>query len=206
MPAIADLVANLEHDHDDALAKIDALNAANAALIEAINAITVEKAALEARVTELSTRNDGMIAMAEKVASSALDMLNAARLPAGTPAEVIPFAPKPKVLTTTASVAPTVGLADVLITEEMLKSEPAPQAVAQATANATGPRAVPSRPVPTAAPIIEPTSAVDRIKRHFLPSLTLMRRPVDPAMRVDAGGLPMFLRRDTVFALIVDAA
>jgi hypothetical protein len=27
-----------------------------------------------------------------------------------------------------------------------------------------------------------------------------MRRPVESAMHVDSGGLPMFLRRDTVFA------
>ena len=200
MPAIADQVASLEHDHSDALAKIDALNATNAALTDAVNAITAEKAALEARVAELSMRNDGMIAMAEKVASSALDMLTTARLPAGTPAEVIPFAPKQKTVTT-ASVAPSVGLADVLITEEMLKPEPARQAVAQAIANDTVPRAVPSTPPkPAAVPIIEPMSAVDRIKRHFLPAVTLMRRPVDLTMRVDPGGLPMFLRRDTVFA------
>jgi hypothetical protein len=110
----------------------------------------------------------GMLAMVEKVATGALDMLTAARLPAVTPAEVIPFAPKLKSLTT-ASLAPSVGLADVLITDEMLKPEQTRQAVAQAMTNDTLPRAVPSR-----------TSAVDRIKRHFLPAVTpLMRRPVD---------------------------
>jgi hypothetical protein len=194
MSAIADQVAALEHDHSDALAKIDALNATNAALTDALNAITAEKALLEARVAELGIRNDGMIAMAEKVASSALDMLNAARLPAGTPAEVIPFAPKLKTVSA-ASVAPSVDLADVL--QEMLKPEPALQAVAQAMANDTVPPLVPSRPPkPAAVAISESTSAVDRI----------MRRPIDSAMRVDPGGLPMFLRRDTVFARTVDAA
>jgi hypothetical protein len=204
MSAIADQVATLEHDHGDALAKIDNLSATNAALTDALNAITAEKALLEARVAELSMRNDGMIAMAEKVASSALDMLNAARLPAGTPAEVIPFAPKLKTVSA-ASVAPSVSLADVL--EEMLRPEPARQAFAHAEANDTGPWPVPSSPSkPAAVPIIEPTSAIDRIKRHFLPAVTLMRRPVDSAMRVDPGGLPMFLRRDTVFAHTADAA
>jgi hypothetical protein len=189
MPAIADQVAALEHDHCDALAKIDALNATNATLTDALKAITAERDALEAKVAELSTRTDGMIAMVEKVASSALDMLKAARLPAGTPAEVIPFAPKLKTVIT-ASVAPSVGLADVITTEEMLKPEPVP-------------RAVPSRPPkPAAAPIIEPASAVDLVKRHLLPALTLMRRPLDLTTRVkhDPIGLPMFLRRDTVFA------
>jgi hypothetical protein len=217
MPTIADQVASLEHDHNDALAKIDALNATNAALMDALSAITAEKAALEARIAELSMRNDGMVAMVEKVASSALDMLKAARLPAGTPAEVIPFAPKLKTVNP-ASVAPSVGFADVLITEEMLGPEPAGRAVAQAIANdtvvlpailasasLTVPRLVPSRPPkPAAVPIIEPMSAVDRIKRHFLPAVTLMRRPIDLTMRVkdDPPGLPMFLRRDTVFARV----
>jgi hypothetical protein len=142
--------------------------------------------------------------MAEKVASSALDMLNAARLPAGTPAEVIPFAPKLKTVSA-ASVAPFVGLADVL--EEMLKPEPARQAFARAETNDTGPWPVPSiSSKPAAVPIIEPTSAIDRIKRHFLPAVTLMRRQVDLAVPVDSAGLPMFLRRDTVFSRIADAA
>jgi hypothetical protein len=66
MSAIADQVAALEHDHSDALAKIDALNATNAALTDALNAITADKALLEARVAELSMRNDGMIVMARK--------------------------------------------------------------------------------------------------------------------------------------------
>lgn len=202
MTAIADQVAKLEHDHSDALAKIDALNATNAALTDALNSITAEKALLEARVAELSMRNDGMIAMAEKVASSTLDMLNAARLPAGTPAEVIPFAPKLKTVSA-ASVAPSVSLAAVL--EEMLKPEPARQAVAQAEANDTRPwPALLRPPKPAAVAISESTSGVDRIKRHF--PVMLMRRPSDSAMRVDPGGLPMFLRRDTVFARAMDAA
>jgi hypothetical protein len=194
MPAIADQVAALESDHADALAKLDVLNAANAALIEAINTITAEKAALAAH-------NDSLMAMVESVGNSALEMLKAARLPAGTPAEVIPFAPKPKTVTT-ASVAPSVGLADVLITEEMLRPEPAWQAVAQAMASDTVPRAVPSwPPKPATAPIIEPASAVDLVKRRLLPALSLMRRPVDLTTRAkdDPAGLPMFLRRDTVF-------
>jgi hypothetical protein len=101
--------------------------------------------------------------------------------------------------------APSVGLADILTAEEMLEPEPARQAVAQAMANDTVPRAVPSTPPkPAAVPIIEPMSAVDRIKRHFLPAVTLMRRPIDLTMRVkdDPPGLPMFLRRDTVFARV----
>jgi hypothetical protein len=193
MPAIADQVAALEHDHNDALAKLDELDAANTALIEAINTITAEKAALAAQ-------NDRLMAMVESVGNTALEMLKAARLPAGTPAEVIPFAPKPRAFTA-APLAPSPGLAEVLITEEMLRPEPAWQAVAQATPSGTAPRAAPSwPPKPATAPIIEPASAVDIVKRRLLPALALMRRPVEtPRVKQESTGLPMFLRRDTVF-------
>jgi hypothetical protein len=133
MPAIADLVAGLEHDYDDALATIDQLNAENGALTDALAAANSAKAVLEAKVAELSMRADVMTAMAEKVANSALDMLKAAHLPAGTPAEVIPFAPRPKTLAESGD--PSVGLPDVLITEKMVTPKPSHQAVARVAVN-----------------------------------------------------------------------
>ena len=93
MPAIADQVAKLEHDHSGALAEIDTLKAANAALTDALNAVTAERAALEAKVAELGEHTDGLIAMAESVANNTLNLLKAARMK-GTPAAVIPYAPK----------------------------------------------------------------------------------------------------------------
>jgi hypothetical protein len=201
MPAIADQVAALEHDHDDALAMIDTLTAANAALLDALNAVTAEKAALEAQLTELRLQADAMTAMVEKFANSALDMLKAARLPAGTPAEVIAYAPRPKTLATTAA-PPSFGLADVLDTQ-MLKPAPAP-APAMPAAPVAREQLIPTPPEPRRSPIVEPVSAVELVKRRLLPVLTLTRRPVplpapakpDPS----PNGLPLFLRRDTVFA------
>jgi hypothetical protein len=65
----------------------------------------------------------------------------------------------------------------------------------EAMTNNTGRPALSRMSKPTA------LSFVDSVKRHFLP-----RRPVDVALPVDPGGLPMFLRRDTVFARAADAA
>jgi hypothetical protein len=246
MPAIADQVTKLEHDHDDALANIDTLKAANAALTDALNAVTAEKAALEAKVGELSEYADGLIAMADGVANSALNMLKAARLPKGTPAAVIPYAPKTVIerlqaagivdghatdSATDATAAQNTGavalsiddvvdrLGQVLINDDMPKPAPAQSAAPElavggdtahlrlvTTADAPLVPAPPSAVEPMTLPTAEsPISAVDRIKRHFLPAVTLMRRPADLKMRVDhdhdPGGLPMFLRRDTAFAL-----
>jgi hypothetical protein len=187
MPAIADLVATLEVDHADALMKIGVLTAANATLADALNAVTAEKAALEARVTELSARADSMLAMAEKVATGALDMLRAARLPADTPPDVVPFAPKPK---TTAAASMFAG---PFIYDEMLKP------AVQVEVSDDGPRRVHLGPPKSAAvPINEPTSVADRLKQRFLPAVSFTRRP-DVVEQADPGGLPMFLRRDTVF-------
>ena len=186
MPAIADQVAALEHDHDDALAMIDTLTAANAALMDALNAAAAEKAALEAKLAELRLQADAVAMMAEKFANSALDVLKAARLPASTPVEVIPFAPRPKAL---------VAASD----------PPGAEAIVQVLANDAAPPTAPAMsPEPDGAPMIESATAVELIKRRLLPALTLMRRPVEQPTRVRHDpspiGLPMFLRRDTVFA------
>lgn len=74
MPAIGDQVASLEHDHADALAKIDSLTAANAALTNLLNSLTTENAALHKYADEIK-------AMVESVAGSALKMLQAAQAP-----------------------------------------------------------------------------------------------------------------------------
>ncbi|MCU1340366.1 MAG: hypothetical protein JWO19_5947, partial [Bryobacterales bacterium] len=192
--------------------------------------ITAEKAVLEAKVAELGEHIDVLIAMAESVANNALNMLKATRLK-GTPAAVIPYAPKTAIERLQAAGvvnghatdnamnaaqnagALSLGLGDIVnrvkrapINDDMLNTGPArwPAAI-----DAPLIPAPPSLPEPAAPSIAEsPTSAIDRIKRHFLPAVTLMRRPVDPPIRVspDPAGLPMFLRRDTVFARIADAA
>jgi hypothetical protein len=141
---IADQVASLEHDHSDALAKI-------VALTDALNAITAEKAALEAKVAELGT-------MVENVANSALNMLKAVKSPPGVAvAEVNPRAPKGSTpltgsarlfvdaagaavkdnaaLIDSLNAAQNVRVRDVLITDEMLKPEAAQQAGAEVLAN-----------------------------------------------------------------------
>jgi hypothetical protein len=191
MPSIGDLVANLEVDHADALTKIDVLTAANDALIDTVSAIAAEKAVLEARVAELSARADTMYAMAEKVAGGALDMLKAARMPADTPPDVIPFAPKPK--------TNTIALfAESPLAERTLKP------ITPAADN--GPWLVPPKATNSlAVPINEPASVVDRIKQRFLPAVSFTRRP-DVIGDGEPGGLPMFLRRDTVFARKAAAA
>ncbi|SHH20642.1 DUF4200 domain-containing protein [Bradyrhizobium erythrophlei] len=209
MPAIADQVATLEDDHATAMASIDAQNATIEKLKLSLAAMTKEKLALEARVAEYQKHKDETIAAVEALASSTLDMLRTVQRPAGMPAAVVPFAPKGKTATGLPIVA-SAGFDDVLITEDMLKPEP-PQPSVAAVGTHLGDEidtrilATDRAPVVTA-PRPGPTSAVDRIKRHFLPALTSTRRPGDSAMRVDPGELPMFLRRDTVFARTADAA
>lgn len=80
MPAIGDQVATLEHDHTEALAKIDSLVASNAALVQRLQSLTDENAALNKYADEIK-------AMVESVASGALKMLQAARAP------IIPTSP-----------------------------------------------------------------------------------------------------------------
>jgi hypothetical protein len=213
MPAIANLVATLENDHAEAMAKAELLTAANEALIEKINTIASEKAALEARVAELTEHNDALITMAEGVANNALNMLKATRLPKGTPAAVIPYAPK-----TATDRLQAASIANDHATDNPIDATAAQNPGASGDENrihliaAADPPLIPAPPSwaePTAPSVAEfPTSAMDRIKRHLLPALTLTRRPVDlstPA-RHGPGGLPMFLRRDTVFARMADAA
>jgi hypothetical protein len=209
MPAISDQVAALEDDHATALASIDAQNATIEKLKLSLAAMTKEKLALEARVAEYQKHEAETIAAVETLASSTLDMLRTVQRPAGMPAAVVPFAPKGK---TAAGlpVAPSTGLDDVLITEDMLKPEPHQPSIAAARTHLgdeTDTRILATdRALVATAPRPGPTSAVDRIKRHFLPALTSMRRPGDSAMHVEPGELPMFLRRDTVFARAADAA
>lgn len=94
MPSIADQVETLEHDHAAALAKLDALQSANAALMSANTALQAENTALQASVEDMKQYVADTRAMADSLAQSALDMLRASRRPVGTPAEVIQFAPK----------------------------------------------------------------------------------------------------------------
>lgn len=180
MPTISDQVAALEHDHADALAKIESQSRSLETLTLSLAAMTKEKLALEARIVEYQKHEEATIAAVEVLANASLDMLRIAQRPAGT--AVVPYAPKLKTVTAA-------------------EREPARQADAKPAGNATAQWAVPFRPP---SPIIEPASAVDIVKRHLLPALTLMRRPtpvnLTMGVRHDTTELPMFLRRDTVFA------
>lgn len=94
--SIADQVDTLEHDHAAALAQIDALNAANAALASANASLQRDNVGLQLEVNDMKHYVDDTRAMAEQIAQSAYDMLRASRRQVGGQAEVIPFAPNPE--------------------------------------------------------------------------------------------------------------
>jgi chromosome segregation ATPase len=134
MPAIGDQVASLEHDHAEALARIDSLVASNAALTSAnaaltneaiakIDSLTASKEALESANAALTSENaalnkyaDEIKAMVESVASGALKMLQAARAPIMAEVAKVAAEIKPLVLDVTGF------LGD--ITEEHLPATP----------------------------------------------------------------------------------
>ena len=60
MPAIADQVSALEHDHSDALAKIESQNRSLETLTLSLAAITKEKLALEARIVAVADYFDAL--------------------------------------------------------------------------------------------------------------------------------------------------
>lgn len=94
--SIADQVHDLEHDHAAALAQIEALNADRAALSSANASLQRDLVAAQLEINDMKSFVDDTRAMAEQLAESAMAVVRASRRQVGTPAEVVPFAPKPK--------------------------------------------------------------------------------------------------------------
>lgn len=96
MPSIADQVATVEHDLAAALASIDTLNAANAALTSANVSLQSENAALQAQCNDMKHQVDDVRTMADTLARNALDMLRASRQQIGLTAAAPAVALAPK--------------------------------------------------------------------------------------------------------------
>jgi hypothetical protein len=83
MPAIADQVATIEHDLQEALAKVDSLTAEKEALRKALTAMTVEKSDLEAKQNDMQSLVDETRELADRLANTALTMLRSSRRKVG---------------------------------------------------------------------------------------------------------------------------
>jgi seryl-tRNA synthetase len=79
MPGIAEQVATIEHDLQEALAKNESLAAEKEALAKALTAMTSEKSELEAKRDDMQTLVDETRDLADKLANMALGMLRASR-------------------------------------------------------------------------------------------------------------------------------
>src|SRR5262245_20995055 len=79
MPAIADQVATMEHDLQEALAKVDTLTAEKEALRKALTAMTVEKSDLEAKQHDMQSHVEDTREMADRLANMSLTMLRTSR-------------------------------------------------------------------------------------------------------------------------------
>jgi hypothetical protein len=75
MPAIADRVATIEHDLQEALAKIDSLTAEKEVLRRALTAVPVEKSDLEAKHGDMQSLVDETREMVVRLANMSLNML-----------------------------------------------------------------------------------------------------------------------------------
>jgi hypothetical protein len=85
MPAIADQVATIEHDLQEALAKVDSLTAEREALRKALTAVNVEKSDLEAKHGDMQSLVDETREMVDKLANMSLTMLRTSRRKVATP-------------------------------------------------------------------------------------------------------------------------
>jgi hypothetical protein len=221
MPAIADAVTSLENDHTAALAKIDALNSTNGALLDMVNSLKADKAAMQTQLDTLNTHVKSVNDMVENVAKGALTMLQTVRAQAEAGAKVVvadaaSLAAKVEAKVS-AGIADAIGLLPETAAPPVAPAAPAP-VVHDATlttdsgdeqpAKTALPPAIGLMPAaPPAPPAAKPTviekieTAVDRMLHHSSGSQTQIRRPVDLTMHVDHddGGLPIFLRRGTVF-------
>jgi len=225
MPTITEQVAALECEHAAGLAQIESQNASIETLTLALAAMTKEKLELGAKLADMKQREDETIAAVEALASSALDMVRTAQRPVGTPAAAASFAPSAGLAN-----VPVADLPKPESPQQSAVAKDGAGEKPDSGASAARPAPAVQRPAPYgqpepahgerelpmflrrgasfdararisgASPIGAPTSAVDRIKRHLLPALTLMRGQGAPpnAPRKD-GGLPMHIRRDTVF-------
>lgn len=79
MPSIADQVATLEHDLADALAKVDALNAANEALARQNTAVIAENNTLQDKQIDMQRLVDDTRIAADRLATAAAELLRASR-------------------------------------------------------------------------------------------------------------------------------
>jgi hypothetical protein len=85
MPAIAEQVATIEHDLQEALAKVDSLTAEKEVLRKALAAVTVEKSDLEAKQNDMQSLVDDTREMVDRLANMSLTMLRKSRRPVATP-------------------------------------------------------------------------------------------------------------------------
>lgn len=79
MPSIADQVATIEHDLSEALAKIDALTAANEALAQQNKAVLAENAKLQDRIIDAQMLVNDTRAAADQLAQASLHLLRTSR-------------------------------------------------------------------------------------------------------------------------------
>jgi hypothetical protein len=85
MPAIAEQVATIEHDLQEALAKVDSLTEEKEVLRKALAAVTVEKSDLEAKYNDQQSLVDETREMVDKLANMSLTMLRTSRRKVGAP-------------------------------------------------------------------------------------------------------------------------
>ena len=87
MPAIAEQVATIEHDLQEALAKIDSLTEERDTLKKALAATTVEKSELVAKQDDMQSLVDETREMVDRLANMSLNMLRSSRRPIASPKE-----------------------------------------------------------------------------------------------------------------------
>jgi hypothetical protein len=85
MPAISEQVASIEHDLQEALAKIESLEAEKVALTKALTAMTVEKSDLEAKQNDMQSLVDETREMVDRLAGMSLTMLRTSRRKVAAP-------------------------------------------------------------------------------------------------------------------------
>jgi seryl-tRNA synthetase len=85
MPGIAEQVATIEHDLQEALAQNESLAAEREALTKALTAMTSEKSDLEAKRDDMQSLVDETRELADKLAEMALGMLRASRRKVAAP-------------------------------------------------------------------------------------------------------------------------
>ena len=91
MPAIADQVATIEHDLQEALAKINSLTAEKEVLRKALNSVTVEKSDLEAKHGDMQSLVNETREMVDKLANMSLTMLRSSRRPIASPKDAASY-------------------------------------------------------------------------------------------------------------------